>query len=349
MALYCSLTIAGSYAKKLNVDVLTSALLGLATFIIFTVGGLDEAGGIAVTAFSASGLFVCILTSLISVKIYSIFIKKGFTIKLPDSVPPNIGNSFAALVPFAVCFSIAWGICTLIGFDMVSWLMKVLEPLIAGADNIVVAVSAELVSMVLWAVGLHGDNMWLSMFTPFGTMWLEQNAAALTAGTSVYNLPHILAAFSSSGLCRLMIWPAAAWPVLLLMLRSKVKYHRTLGMTCLPLAIFCIVEPIVFGLPLALNPYLLIPFVLSGTISMGVGYALMSLPVFGKFFTAPPWATPPFLLGPLGTGDIKTAILPVIAFAIGLLIYLPFWKNYEAHCLEEEAEREAEMAQSSNS
>lgn len=337
LALYCSVTIAASYAEKLKMDVKNSSLLGLATFIIFTIGGLDEAGGISVTPFSASGLFVCIITSLVSVKIYSIFIKKGFTIKMPAAVPPNIGNSFAALVPFTVCFTFAWIIRTLIGFDMVGWLMSVLEPLISGADNIFVAVTAQFISMVLWAVGLHGDNMWTAMFTPFGTMWLEQNASALAGGTSIYNLPHILAAYGQSGLFRVMVWPAAAWPVVFLMLRSKVKYHKTLGLTCLPPAIFTIVEPIVFGLPLALNPYLIIPFILSGTVSMGVGYALLSLPVFGKFFAAPPWATPPFILAPLGTGDIKTAVLPFIAFFIGLMIYLPFWRNYERHCLEEEA------------
>lgn len=341
LALYCSVSISESYAEKLEVDTKCAGLLGLASFIIFTIGGLDEAGGISVTAFSASGLFVCILTSLISVKIYSLFIRKGFTIKMPDSVPPNIGNSFASLVPYAVCFTICWVIRTLLGFDMVTWMMGVLSPLISGADNIFVAISAKFVGMLLWAVGLHGDNMWTTFFTPFGTIWLEENAAALASGTSIYNLPHVLAAFGNTGLDRLMVWPAAAWPVIFLMLRSKVQYHKTLGIACLPPAIFTIVEPVVFGLPLALNPYLLIPFILSGTISFGIGYVLLSTPFFGKFFAAPPWATPPFLLGPLGTGDIKTVVLPILAFAIGLVIYLPFWRNYEKSCLKQEQENEA--------
>ena len=48
--------------------------------------------------------------------------------------------------------------------------------------------------------------------------------------------------------------------------------------------------------------------------------------------------------GPLGTGDIKTAILPMIAFVTGLVIYLSFWRVYEKKCLEEEAENEAQAA-----
>lgn len=341
LALYCSISISESYAEKLNVSPKSAGLLGLASFIILTIGGYDEAGGIAVTAFSASGLFVSIITSLISVKIYATFIKNGFTIKLPDSVPPNIGNSFASLVPYAVCFTICWVIRTLIGFDMVAWMMGALAPFIAGADNIFTAIGAKFVCQLLWSVGLHGDNMWMGFFSPFGTIWLEENAAALSSGTSIYNLPHVLAAFGSSGLDRMMTWTASVWPVIFLMLRSKVKHHKTLGIACLPSAIFTIVEPVIFGLPLALNPYLLIPFILSGAVSLGVGYALMATPIFGKFFAAPPWATPPFLLGPLGTGDIKTAVFPLIAFLIGLIIYLPFWRNYEKACLEQEKENEA--------
>jgi|GEM_PF-6942123 len=44
------------------------------------------------------------------------------------------------------------------------------------------------------------------------------------------------------------------------------------------------------------------------------------------------------------TATIKTVLLPVIAFVIGLVIYLPFWKAYEKHCLEEEAANEQNVA-----
>jgi len=71
----------------------------------------------------------------------------------------------------------------------------------------------------------------------------------------------------------------------------------------------------------------------------------MASGIFGRFFANLPWATPPFLLGPLGTGDIKTAILPIIGFVIGLIIYLPFWRMYEAHELEVEAANAAEAEQ----
>lgn len=240
---------------------------------------------------------------------------------------------------------VCWFIRTLLIIDVVAVLMGLLTPLVAGADNIFVATGSTFLAQLLWAVGLHGDNMFLVNFTPFGLMWIEENAAALAQGTSIYELPHILGGLGAGGgLQRMMIWTAAAWPSIFLMLTSKVKYHKTLGLACLPPAIFTVVEPVVFGLPLALNPYLMIPFILSATVSMAVGYGLTMVGFFGRFFAALPWATPPFLLGPLGTGDIKTVLLPALAFVIGLVIYLPFWRAYEKHCLDEEAESEVEAA-----
>lgn len=174
--------------------------------------------------------------------------------------------------------------------------------------------------------------------TPFGTIWLNENVEALAAGASVYELPHVLAGFGSTGLTRLVVWTAGVWPLVLFMILSKVKYLKALGWASLPSAVFTIVEPVIFGLPLALNPFLIVPFLLSTTISAAVGYFLMATPLFGKFYAMVPWATPPFILGPVGTGDIKTALIPFISMAIGVVIYLPFWRQYEKECMLKESE-----------
>lgn len=339
MGLYCSISIPVSYGEKTGkLDAKTAALLGITTFLLFTLSGNDEAGGISVTAFSASGLFVCIVTSLVSAKLYIFLLEKNIRISMPDSVPPNIGNAFTSLIPYGVCFTLAWFIRSVLDFDMVTWLIGVLSPLVSGSDNVFTFVILIFLSMLLWSVGLHGDNMLLSFMTPFGTIWLNENVEALAAGASVYELPHVLAGFGSTGLTRLVVWTAGVWPLVLFMILSKVKYLKALGWASLPSAVFTIVEPVIFGLPLALNPFLIVPFLLSTTISAAVGYFLMATPLFGKFYAMVPWATPPFILGPVGTGDIKTALIPFISMAIGVVIYLPFWRQYEKECMLKESE-----------
>lgn len=328
MSLYCSVSIPYSYAERKGISPKSASLMGLATFILFTINGLDSEGGILVSSFSASGLFACIITSIASVTILKWCIDNDVTIKMPSSVPPNVGMAFSSLIPYAISFTLAWLVRSILEFDFVTFLNSILEPVISGSDSIWTALILAFAVLLFWSVGLHGDNMLLSLFTPFGIMWMDQNVAALSSGTPANELPNILAGLGQTGLLRLSIWTAAVWPLIFLMIISKNKFLKTLGWTTIGPGIFTIVEPVIYGLPIALNPYLMIPFILSGTVATGVGYLLMATPFMGKFYALVPWATPPFLLGPLGTGDWKTALIPVISFIIGLIIYLPFWKLY---------------------
>jgi hypothetical protein len=127
---------------------------------------------------------------------FSLFVERGFTIKLPEQVPPAIGNSFAAIVPYAVVLGICWVIRTMLNIDLVAVLMGLLAPLVAGADNIFTFMGSTLFQQILWIVGPHGDNMWVTNFQPFGLIWLEENATALANGATVYELPHVLAAWA---------------------------------------------------------------------------------------------------------------------------------------------------------
>lgn len=328
MSLYASVAIAYYYGKKLNQNGLNSGIISLLTFLVLVLGGLDKSGGILITAFSSSGLFVAILTSLFSVRVLWLFAKYNIVIKMPSSVPPAIGNSFSALLPFIASSLTAWFIRDILNFDIVAWLNTVLQPLVNKTENVWIAMLIVFITLLLWSCGLHGDGMFMTLFSPFGLQWLDMNSKLVAKGISPEHLPHVLAGLGQTGLIRMTVWTAAVWPLILLMLISKNKFLKTLGITSLVPGIFTIVEPVIYGLPLALNPYLMIPFLVSGTVSTGIGYWLMSMPWMGKFFASIPWATPPFLLGPLGTGDWKTIVIVIISFLIGLLCYLPFWPIY---------------------
>ena len=335
LALYASVTITMNYAEGLGVDIKTAGLLGLSTFIIINLNGTNADGLIDPTSFGATGLIVAILVALIAVKIYKLFVDKNIVIRMPDSVPPNIGNAFSSLIPFLAIFTLAWFVRTFLEFDTVSWLMGALKPIFTSADNIGTYVLRQGIVNLLWAVGLHGDNMFaVPVFNPFEIMWTAENAAAMAQGVSGTALPHIM---TYSGIDRLTNWTACAWPLIVLMITSKVKYLKTLGWACLPPALFTIVEPLIFGLPLALNPFLLIPYLLTSIVTAIVSYGAFALGLIGRFYATMPWATPPFLLGPIGTGDWKTIILVIVVFCIGLVIYYPFFKQFEKHEIKKES------------
>lgn len=329
ISLYAAICIAMSYSEKLKLNSKTGAVLGLATFLLININFINE-GQIAVRYFSAAGLFVAIISSVISVKLYKWLVDKKLTIRLPDSVPPNVGNAFSALIPFLIIFTIAWTIRTLLGFDLAGWFEKLLLPFFNAADNIFMFTTKMTLDFSLWSVGLHGGNMLAPIFSPFVAMWTAENAAAVAAG----NVPtHIWA----GSMDRMTGWVSTVWPLLFLLYKSKVKHHKVFAIACIPAAIFGIVEPVIFGLPLALNPFLFIPFIFTTIVTSALTYFAFQIGLVAKFFVELPWATPAFILGPLGTGgDFRTLILIAVNFIVGLIIFYPFFKIYEQHELENE-------------
>lgn len=328
LSFYASLTIAMGYAKRVHIEERTAGLLGMVTFLLINLNVIKD-GTISVASFSAKGLFVSMLVSILSVRIYKIFIDKKIIIKLPESVPPNVGNAFTSLIPYTIIFAIAWGIRSIIGFDLFGFLTGVLTPVIKAADNIFSYTFVQTLCNTLWSAGLHGGNMLSAITTPIETMNIAQNAQAMASNMPLDNI-------WTAGFNYLHIWSSTVWPLLILMMFSKVKFLKKLSYICIPAAIFSIIEPVMFGLPLALNPFLIIPFILSTLVGSFVTYGLCLLGVFSKFFATLPWATPPFILGPLASGDFMTIIVIALNVVIGLVIFYPFFKAFEKHELEKE-------------
>lgn len=337
LGLYASMAIAMSYADKIGVPQKAAGLLGLTTFFLMTIssttlsGTVADAsgtaipfsvGGIPVGSFGASGLFTAIIVGLLSVRLYKAVVDSGVVIKMPEGVPPMISDSFTALIPYSVVFIVAWVIRTLLGFDLTTWLTTLIAPLFQAADNVFVYTFSNALVALFWGMGIHGDNLVGVITGPFTTMTVAANAEAMTAGLA---LPYVW----TQQLTRMHGWTMSVWPLFIFMFMTKLPGKKTLATTALPAGIFTIIEPIMFGLPLALNPILFVPFVLTWIVGSVFNFLLVQLDLVGRFFANLPWATPPFLLGPAASGDWKWILVIAVNVAIGYLIYYPFWKVYE--------------------
>ena len=310
--------------------------MGLLAFFFITFTGPEDAT-ISTSYFGTNGLFVAMITSLLSVKVYSIFIKKNFTIRLPDSVPPNVGNSFAMLVPMAVIIIFCWFIRSIIGFDFPGYLTNFLTPFLSGADTIWSFAFFTFLAVALWSVGLNGPGILGPVITPIYTANLMSNTEALLAGEP---LTHIWTnSFQFS-----FIWVGSVFPIVILYILSKNKGKRTLGIAAAPSLIFNIIEPTMFGSPVVMNPTLMIPFIINGVLGPVIGYLSVMVGFVAHPFAEVPWATPPFISGVLITGDWKILIVQALVLALGIVIYLPFIRKdiaaSEALAAEERAELE---------
>lgn len=333
MAIYIMIAFGAEYAEIKGFNKTTGAVGAFFAFMLLNynaVGQLAKTGASAFesTYWGGAGLITAMIAGAIAINIIDFCYKKNIVIKLPDSVPPAISNSFSAIIPYFFITLVCWGIRTLAGINIPSAVGEILMPLIGNADNVFVYSFQQFMSALLWICGLHGDNITGAVTNVFLNQWLAENNAAYMAHTAVKDLPYVW----TPNLCRLSQWVSSCWPILVYMFMSskKLPHLKPLGLICLPPAVFCIIEPIMFGLPVVMNGFLLIPFILTHTLTGALTYWLTKIGFVGKMYMSLPWATPSPILGYLSAGgSIGGFIVVFINFAIGMVIFYPFWKAYE--------------------
>ena len=90
---------------------------------------------------------------------------------------------------------------------------------------------------------------------------------------------------------------------------SKSQRYKTLNKVSLPAGLVSISEPMVFGVPMVLNPVMLIPMLLAPTVTFLLGYFAMSTGIMPYLTGAElPNGTPLVVGGFLGWGGIKGAL-----------------------------------------
>lgn len=333
MAVYIIIAFGAEYAEIKGFNKTTGAVGAFFAFMLLNynaVGQLAKTGASAFesTYWGGAGLITAMIAGAIAINIIDFCYKKNIVIKLPDSVPPAISDSFSAIIPYFFITLVCWGIRTLAGINIPSAVGEILMPLIGNADNVFVYSFQQFMSALLWICGLHGDNITGAVTNVFLNQWLAENNAAYMAHTAVKDLPYVW----TPNLCRLSQWVSSCWPILVYMFMSskKLPHLKPLGLICLPPAVFCIIEPIMFGLPVVMNGFLLIPFILTHTLTGALTYWLTKIGFVGKMYMSLPWATPSPILGYLSAGgSIGGFIVVFINFAIGMVIFYPFWKAYE--------------------
>ncbi|MCA5964703.1 PTS transporter subunit EIIC [Blautia sp. RD014234] len=117
--------------------------------------------------------------------------------------------------------------------------------------------------------------------------------------------------------------------VIALLLFAGSRDNRQLARSAAPAVFFNINEILVYGLPIVLNPIMVIPFILTPLCSLLIAYgAAVSgfLPLLGETVT---WTTPVFFSGYLSSGSWRGAAVQAVIVFVGTAIYTPFVKVSE--------------------
>lgn len=124
----------------------------------------------------------------------------------------------------------------------------------------------------------------------------------------------------------------------ILLLFSKSKQLKTIGEISIVPAIFNVNEPIIFGMPIMLNPVLALPFITVPMINATITHFTIASGLLSRPFADLPWTTPAVFAAGLTTLDLRGPILVIVLLLIDLAIYYPFFKAYETNKIKEELE-----------
>lgn len=309
------------FSKMHEVDEITGTIISLVCFLLATLNGEL---GINIPSFGSTGLFTAIIVPVICTSIMAWAVKKGIVIKLPASVPPAVSKSFEALIPAGLSILLFWGVRVLLNIDINNIITVMFSPFVIALNTLPGSILVMFIILMLWFVGIHGNALVGNLCLPITMTYLASNTTAYQAGETV---PYINAEgfyYFGMGLGGTGTTIGLAIAIALF---AKSKRYKTLGKLTLVPAFFGINEPIIFGLPIVLNPMMFIPFVFTPIILQIITWVLMSSNIIGKVVTSIPWTTPPILSGFLVTGgDWRAAVWQAIEVVIAICVYLPFFK-----------------------
>ncbi|MFL0267064.1 PTS cellobiose transporter subunit IIC [Candidatus Clostridium radicumherbarum] len=326
MSLLVVFTISYNLAKSYEKDGLTAGIVSFASLLMLYAGSAKD-WAIPFAFLGAQGLFVSLFVALVATEIFvKLMGNKKLVIKMPDGVPPAVSRSFAALLPSMITlivFCIIRIVLTDIGVpDIHNYIFTIIQkPLLGLASSLGAALLVVFLIHLLWFFGLHGANILLPITSALFLPLMDANVKAFAAGqagpniiTSTFFDTFVYMGGAGSAICLLIA-------IFIVGKREENKAKARLGIAP---SLFNINEPVLFGMPLVLNPIYVIPFILTPLVLTITSYAAMAAHIVPKTIALVHWTMPPIISGFLATGSVMGIVLQLVNLAIGIVIYIPF-------------------------
>lgn len=206
--------------------------------------------------------------------------------------------------------------------DIHNLLSQLLLTPFSGAHNTLgFALGYVSLSQGLWFLGVHGPNL---LFAIEESMLVPASLANVGVA-AVGGSPHFIftkeffdvftrMGGSGSTLCLISA----------LLLASRDRGIRRFALFALLPAACNVNEPLLFGLPLILNPLYLIPFLATPLLQTVTAYAATVLGLVPHTAFKVVWTTPVFFSGYAVTGSLSGVLLQLLNLALGTVLYIPF-------------------------
>lgn len=310
-----------------------------------TLEGGTTMTAIDTTYLGGTGLFTALIMPLIVVRIIKVCADKHVAIRMPDVVPQFLSDSFSSLVPLVINIVLFCGLNTLLentmGANIPAAVMGILSLPLAALTSGPGVIVLVFIAMLFWSMGLHGSAIaYIVVMAPIMATF-QENAALVAAGQEpVFDtvLLFMVGGMASAG------GTGNVLPLAIHCMRAKSQQLRAIGKAGVIPAIFNISEPMVFGVPIMLNPIIMIPFILNVVITVCICWAGFAVGFFKVPYVMLMTVLPMFFGEFLGAMAWQNLLIPVIAFVVAFIVYAPFVAIYDKQCLEREEAEAAEEA-----
>ncbi|MFZ7946252.1 PTS sugar transporter subunit IIC [Neobacillus sp. 19] len=333
LSIYAAVSVSYRHARRIDAPIIPSIFSSV--FIVgVAVGGITPTG-IDYGNFDTGGFLIALIVSLLTVEVLNKCTKYNLTAKFKH-IPEGSVHTFQFVMPVVLLSAAFLAINLLIETttkqtNVSEWIFHYLFWGIESIDTPVMVFILVFLEMLFWFIGINGYAVLAGFILPFATFYLgEDLSAVMNGGTPEYiftpNFWDYFASLSGAGI---------AGALVLLALGSKVNEIKSVGKTSIIPSLFSITEPILYGLPIAFNIYLFIPFVIGTPILATLQWYIFKWG-FVNFPVVHVADAPIPLAQVLSTMDWRALIMMIVVFILAVIMYYPFFKLYEKSVMEEQ-------------
>ena len=310
------------------------------SFVILSILPLKT--GVDLTYMGTQGLICAYIVGLIVPNIYYVCIKNNVTIKLPEQVPGNIAQSFKDLIPMGLSVTAFWlfgvGFKAATGTVLPRWIIQVLSPLFQASDSYLGLALIAGAMAFFWFCGVQGPSIVQPAVVP---IMIANTAANLQQYQAGQHVSHVLAMNTMDYVMNFGGTGATLVVPFIMLFAARSAQLKAVGKVSFVPCTFGVNEPVLFGMPIIMNPMFFIPFLATPIVNVCLFKFFVSVLGMNSMMYTMPWTVP----APIGI-LISTGFAP-LAFAFVLLtlvldvaIYFPFIRVYDSTLLAEEKAKE---------
>jgi len=341
IAVPASFTVAYALAKRYEQDALSAGMMSVIAFLLATrppaqavlVPGGKPEWALATAGLGAGGLFLAILVGLFTAEVQRFFITRRWHIRLPAGVPEVIYRSFASVVPALAVFLVMWTVRYALQWDLLRGVELVLAPIRIAGNSLPGVLGIVTIDSTIWLFGVHAVAL-LGVLKPVWLQFLTENQQALMAGLPIPNL-------APREFYIWFVWMGGSGTAVALaghLLFCKSAMLRSVGRLGIVPVLFNINEPILFGVPVVMNPLLAAPFLLAPLACGTIAWSAFHFGWVVKPHLDILWTLPAPIGGYLTTGgDWHALVVQAVNLAVAAIIYWPFVRAYDRKLLAQEA------------